>query len=103
MTLGSDSGFIGISVQFNAIFRCSIAKHLGALTVCKRLFDYYHERPVLSEVVTDADSVAAILRFLVRIFVVDPCTLQFKDEFLTRVRVFGHSRWLNRLCPKNQT
>ena len=64
MTLGSNSRFFGIRVQFNAIFRCSIAKHLGALTVCKRLFDYYHERPVLSEVVTDADSVAAILRFL---------------------------------------
>ena len=51
-------------MKFNVTFRFSIAKHLGALTVCKRLFDYYHERPVLSEVVTDADSVAAILRFL---------------------------------------
>ena len=34
------------------------------------------------------------------------CTPQFEDGFSTRVRVFGHSRWLNRLLewetrPKN--
>ncbi len=42
---------------------CSIAKHLGALTVCSRALEYHKSRPLLSEVVTDAESVDAIVRF----------------------------------------
>ena len=42
---------------------CSIAKSLGALTVTAKALQYYRERPIISEVVTDRDVVAACLQF----------------------------------------